>query len=149
MRQLGTHKMWPETPQRSAPPDSLLQSSESPVRRTRKTYSSLPPSLATPRYRNSSTDMAGTASRRAVGIVTRHDGWTRELSYACHGRASMELYERFPGAAWRMNISSFSPTFRSSPDSTLNSPFYFGLYYSLHLKPSEIFGNEKAIGHGR
>ena len=48
------------------------------------------------------------------------------------GGRPMELYERFSGAEWRMNISSFSPTLRSSPESKLNSPFYFGSYDSRH-----------------
>ena len=48
------------------------------------------------------------------------------------GGRPMELYERFSGAEWRMNISSFSPTLRFSPESKLNSPFYFGSYDSRH-----------------
>jgi hypothetical protein len=36
-----------------------------------KMYSSVPPSVAAPRYRNSPTDMAGTASKRVIRIVAR------------------------------------------------------------------------------
>ena len=36
-----------------------------------KTYSSVPPSLAAPRYRNHSTDMAGTASNGVIRIVAK------------------------------------------------------------------------------
>src|SRR6266403_990987 len=35
------------------------------------TYSSVPPSLAAPRYRNNSTDMAGIARKKVIRIVAR------------------------------------------------------------------------------
>ena len=36
-----------------------------------KTYSSVPPSLTAPRYRNNSTDMAGIASKKVIKIPAR------------------------------------------------------------------------------
>ena len=38
---------------------------------TKKTYSSVSPSLAAPRYRNNSTDIAGAARKRVIRIVAR------------------------------------------------------------------------------
>src|ERR1700724_646155 len=46
---------------------------ENPAHRYQKTYSSVPPSFAAPRYRNSSTDIAGVVSKRVIRIVANFE----------------------------------------------------------------------------
>jgi len=50
---------------------SFVTALENFVQPPSKTYSSVPPSLAAPQYRNNSTDMAGIVSKRVVRIVAR------------------------------------------------------------------------------
>ena len=42
----------------------------------------------------------------------------------------------------------FSPTLRSSPESNAEFAILLRIVLLTALNPTEIFGNEKAIGHG-
>src|SRR5580693_3432715 len=56
-----------------------------------KTYSRVPPSLAAPRYRNSSMDIAGTANRRVIRIVARERMGQFELNSESDPPRDLEL----------------------------------------------------------
>jgi hypothetical protein len=63
--------------------------------------------------------------RRAAGKCMGDDiaGQDNPGSPGSDGASPYLSASRFSGAARRTNISSFSPTFSSSPESKLNSPF--------------------------